>query len=38
MVVYDPMVFETHGITYRNPLVKNRLGINSHAINNSSPK
>jgi hypothetical protein len=28
MVVYEPMVLETHGITYRNPLAKNRYDIN----------
>jgi hypothetical protein len=42
MVVYDPMVLETHsishGITYRNPPNKNRPAINRHAINNNPPK
>ena len=38
MVIYDPMVLETHGITYRNPSTKNSPTINKHAINSSPPK
>jgi hypothetical protein len=33
MVFYDPMVLETHGITDRNLLAKNRHDINKHVIN-----
>jgi hypothetical protein len=35
MVVYEPMVLETHGITYRNPPAKNRHAINRQSLLNS---
>jgi hypothetical protein len=38
MVVYDPMVLETCGITYRHPTNKNRPSINRHAINRNPLK
>jgi hypothetical protein len=38
MVVYEPMVLETRGITYRIPPTKNIPDINRNSINKNPPK